>query len=238
MLHLIAGKFCADARAGGRSDGWGKSFRGFIVGRREGAGSSNCVNLHRRLNRLLNHCRASNSRLDAPTDPPNPTDAERLQSGYRYALSLAHHAEDAEDLVQGAWLNLCRRYGSVTSNAVLFTAIRNLFVDLCRRRKIVHFESLDQPVPPQIPGVPGEEPGLKGDLEALLAVLRPVEREVIFLHYYEGRTAEEIGAITGQPRGTVLSLLHRSIGKLREAAARPASTPRCNQWLLPFVTLG
>ena len=100
-----------------------------------------------------------------------------------------------------------------------------------RRKKIIAFESLDQPEPPVLPGVPGEEPGLKGDLEKLLAILRPAEREVLFLHYYEGRTAEEISQLSGQPRGTVLSLLHRAIARLREAAAKSG----CNQWLLLFV---
>lgn len=164
-----------------------------------------------------------------------PTDADRLQSGYRYALALTHHPADAEDLVQEAWLNLCRRYGQVESNALLFTAVRNLFVDQCRRKKIVHFESLDQPDPPELPAVPAEEPGVKGDLAALLGVLRVVERETLFLHYYEGRTAEEIAQMTGQPRGTVLSILHRSIAKLREAA-KSTTLGKCNQWLFLFVS--
>ncbi len=179
---------------------------------------------------------AIESRLDA-SPSPTFTDAERLQSGYRYALALTHHPEDAQDLVQEAWLNLCRRYGRVESNALLCTAVRNLFVDQCRRKKIVQFESIDQPEPPELPAISDAEPGLKGDLAALLAVLRPVERETLFLHYYQGHTAEEIAQLTGQPRNTVLSLLHRSIAKLREAAANPATQTRCNQWLLLFVSI-
>lgn len=164
-------------------------------------------------------------------------DAERLQSGYRYALALTHRPADAEDLVQEAWLNLSRRYGGVESNALLFTAIRNLFVDQCRRNKVVQFESLDQPDAPETPSaVVEEEPGVKGDLEKLLEILRPVERETLFLHYYQGHTAEEIAQLTGQPRGTVLSLLHRAIAKLREAATSPSTQNRCNQWILFFVS--
>ena len=190
---------------------------------------------------------ASSTRLDASATS-SFTDAERLQCGYRYALALTHQPADAEDLVQEAWLNLTRRYGSVESNALLFTAVRNLFVDQCRRKKIVQFDSLDQPEPPELPPVAEDEPGVKGDLETLLAVLRPVERESLFLHYYQGHTAEEIAQITGQPRGTVLSLLHRAIAKLRAAAANPrppgkgdpdevntSNSPGRNQWLLLFV---
>jgi RNA polymerase sigma-70 factor (ECF subfamily) len=173
--------------------------------------------------------------LDASTDTSTPTDAQRLQSGYRYALALTHHPADAEDLVQEAWLNLCRRYGQVETNALLCTAVRNLFIDQCRRKKIVQFESLDEPEAPVLPPVAGEEPGLKGDLAELLAVLRPVERETLFLHYYEGRTAEDIAHLTGQPRGTVLSLLHRAIAKLREAATAAAAQTGRNQWLRLLV---
>jgi RNA polymerase sigma-70 factor (ECF subfamily) len=174
--------------------------------------------------------------LDASTDFPTFTDAERLQKGYRYALALTHHSADAEDLVQEAWLNLARRYGRVETNAVLFTAVRNLFVDQCRRKKIVQFDSIEEAEGPELPA-PGEsEPGLQGDLDTLLAILRPVEREALFLHYYEGRTAEEIGQMTAQPRGTVLSLLHRAIAKLRAAAVQKDGKNQCNQWLLLFVS--
>lgn len=160
-----------------------------------------------------------------------------LQAGFRYGMALSHSVEEAEDLVQEAWLNLTRRYGAVASRALLFTTVRNLFIDQCRRRKIVHFESLDQPEPPAVPVPEAEEPGLQGDLAALLGALRPPEREAVFLHYYEGRTAEEISQLTGQPRGTVLSLLHRAIIRLREVAASSTASTRGNQWLLLFVSL-
>ena len=168
-----------------------------------------------------------------PDEPANERDL--LQAGYRYALSLTHQPPDAEDLVQEAWLNLSRRYGRVETRAVLFTAVRNLFIDQCRRRKIVHFESLDQPTPPPLPPLAAEEPGLVGDVAALLGKLRPAEREVVFLHYYEGHTAEEIAQLTGQPRGTVLSLLHRAVARMRETWTRGAGSGIGNQILLLFV---
>jgi len=158
-----------------------------------------------------------------------------LQAGYRYAIALTHHPEDAEDLAQEAWLNLSRRYGCVESRAVLFTAVRNLFIDQCRRRKVVQFESLDQEAPPELPSIAAEEPGVKGDLDRLLAILRPNEREMLFLHYHQGHTAEEIARMTNQPRGTVLSLIHRAIAKLREAAASASASSGRNQWMILFV---
>ncbi len=148
------------------------------------------------------------------------SDADLLQAGYRYALSLTHRIDDAEDCVQEAWLKLCRRYGRVESIAVLFTAVRNLHIDHCRRAKIVAFESLDaEDVGPEPAAPERETPGVHGDLETLLGGLRMVEREVLFLHYVQGHTAAEIGVLTGRPRGSVLSLLHRAIANLRARAA-------------------
>ncbi len=149
---------------------------------------------------------------------------ELLQSGYRYALALTHHREESEDLVQEAWLRLTRKYGEVESRALLFRTVRNLFLDLCRRRKIVSFE------PEDAGGEMADETLLEagpvqGDLDALLAQLRPVEREVLHLHYYLGLTAEEIAGQLEKPRGTILSLIHRALAKLRSTVQQPPNLP-------------
>jgi RNA polymerase sigma-70 factor (ECF subfamily) len=141
-----------------------------------------------------------------------------MQSGYRYALSLTHHGHDAEDLLQEAWLNLCRRYGAASSRAALYTTIRHLFIDRCRRNRVIAFESVDEMAQP-VAALPEMPPGTAGDVETLLGRLRPGEREVVYLHYIEGHTAEEVGVLTKQPRGSVLSLLHRALKKMQQAIA-------------------
>lgn len=45
--------------------------------------------------------------------------------------------------------------------------------------------------------------------------LRSQEREALFLTAVEGYTAQEIADLTHQPRGTVLSLVHRAKQKIR-----------------------
>lgn len=138
-----------------------------------------------------------------------------LQQGYRYALALSHHPHDAEDLVQEAWLGLSRRYGSTPSRGALCTAVRNLFIDRYRRSKLITFENLDEGAAEKLSAARPTE-GVRDDLEQLLRHLRPVEREAIFLHHIEGRTADEIGALTQCSRNTVLSLLHRGMKKLQQ----------------------
>ncbi len=157
--------------------------------------------------------------IEPPTDagPAGPTTRELLQSGYRYALSLTHHPHNAEDLVQEAWLNLSRRYGQVDSLALLIRSVRNLYIDRCRRDQVIAFES-DTDLA-ETTSTDSRPPGLIDDLDTLLAQLRPIEREALYLHHVAGHTAEEIGHLTGQPRGSVLSLLHRSLQKLRQSFA-------------------
>jgi len=80
-------------------------------------------------------------------------------------------------------------------------------------------DALDQPLaaPPALPS------GTANDVEDLLGRLRPGEREAVYLHYFEGHTAEEVSTLTRQPRGTVLSLLHRAIKKLQLAVSTNGS---------------
>lgn len=145
------------------------------------------------------------------------SEKDLLQAGYRYALSLRGDPHDAEDLVQEAWYRLVRRAGRVDGKALLFVTIRHAFIDRYRRDRLVMIEPLDGV---QEPTAEDGEAILDArltarDLEAPLATLRAEEREALFLTIVEGYTAQEVGALTGRPRGTVLSLIHRAKRKLR-----------------------
>ncbi len=142
-------------------------------------------------------------------------DNELVQAGYRYALSIARHHQDAEDLVQQAWLKLQRAYGRVEGVPVLFRTIRNLFYDQKRRSKIVQFEPLEKSAEPG----KSESMGVSVDMMEMMSRLRPEEREALFLNVVEGYTATEISAQTGSPRGTILSHIHRARQKLAKAFA-------------------
>lgn len=140
-----------------------------------------------------------------------------LQRGFRYALALSHSRPQAEDLVQDGVVALLRRGGPWTP-AYLLRVIRNRFVDLHRRDRLVVMRALDD-VPEPAVRAGFDEPAAIVDPERLdraLAALRPEEREAIYLHCVEGYTAREIAEFTAQPRNTVLSLLHR--GRARAQA--------------------
>lgn len=146
------------------------------------------------------------------------SDRDLLQAGYRYALSLRPGRQDAEDLVQEAWLRLRRRGTGIDSKALLFTTIRNLCIDQYRRDKLIVLEAFDEREggAARIDSA-GERDDAAIDLAGPLARLRREEREALFLNVVEGYTAAEIADFTDRSRGTVLSLVHRAKEKLRQA---------------------
>ena len=155
-----------------------------------------------------------------------------LQRGYRYALSLAHEASAAEDVLQDAWVGLLRR-GGPFHVGYLFSAIRNRWVDLQRRRKRLVFESIEGVAAggemhenlvtfPTAAALRRE----RGALAGALGKLRGEEREALFLAAVEGYTVSEISELLHRPLGSVSSLLRRGREKLRTALERSSKEVR------------
>ena len=138
---------------------------------------------------------------------------ELLQRGFRYALSLAHDRSRAEDLVQDACLRIARRGGPWTVKYMI-PVIRNVFIDEYRRHQKVRFENLEGPAR-GVAATAAPAEGFDDELEGALGTLRPQVRELLHLSIVEGYTASEIAELTDQPRGTVLSTVHRAKRKLR-----------------------
>ena len=145
---------------------------------------------------------------------PRSDVAELIDAGFRYAFSLAHHRQDAEDLVQQACLRVFRRKGNTGDKSYLFVTIRNLFLDKCRRRSLVSFTQLSDETTPKASPLEIRHTDNKLDLEMILGSLPSEEREILYLNCIEGFTADEIGVIMGTPRGTILSQLARTKRKL------------------------
>lgn len=142
-------------------------------------------------------------------------EVELLQDGFRFALSLTHNHSDAEDIVQECWIALYEKKGAIENRALLFTAIRNKFIDMYRKRK-----REKGTLPEEIHDHNSGE-ALVLDTIALRRVheamseLKPKEREALYLQCVEQYTASEISEVTGSPRGTILSLISRAREKLK-----------------------
>ena len=147
-----------------------------------------------------------------------PPEIELLQAAYRFALSLSRNPHDAEDLVQEASLKLCRRYGRIKNQALLFTTVRRLYYDQYRRSQVIEFQSLDSGMEEMEPGTWPDELTML-DLESALDELQADERELIYLNKVAGYTAQEISEVIEQPRGTVLWRLSQAMKKLRNFCA-------------------
>ncbi len=156
--------------------------------------------------------------ISSPAEAPDALD-EILQNAYRYALSLAHDPAEAEDLVQEACIAILGARGS-WDKPYLFTTIRNRFIDHYRRSQRVLFVSLDGGAEASTLAEADEPFALDvleaGAIDRALGRLRLEERETLYLAVVEGYTAQEIADLTDRPRGTVLSLLHRTKRKLRQ----------------------
>lgn len=140
-----------------------------------------------------------------------------IQRGYRYALSLTRDAAAAEDLLQDAWISILSRRAP-RHVGYLFATIRNRFVDLDRRRRLVVLEPLEPEVAPWIEEDPLdlEAHHVRADeVEKVLGALRAEEREVLYLAVVEGWSVREIAELTDRPLGTVSSWLRRAKLRLR-----------------------
>ena len=145
-----------------------------------------------------------------------------MRQGYRYALALAHDETDAEDLLHDAWLRL-HGAGKSPDKAYFLRIIRNLFIDRTRQRRLIPLtgQAAETNETDQV-----DDSLLEVDRESLrraLGELRAEERESLYLQAVEGYTAQEIADLSGQSRGTVLSLIHRAKIKMRRLLSVAAS---------------
>ena len=146
-------------------------------------------------------------------------DADILRQGYRFALSLTHDPAQAEDLLHDAWVAVLKAKGP-HSAPYLITTIRHRFIDQRRRALVAPMESLDTGPrstmdEAQFWNDPCDAVALRTTLHRAMELLRPEERATLLLSAVEGYSAREIGELLDLPRGTVLSLMHRTRTKMR-----------------------
>ena len=132
-------------------------------------------------------------------------------------LCLIHLKNDAdtEDIFQTVFLKYALSSAAFESVEhekawlirVTINACKDLLKSLFHRRTVPLDEILEQPAEMR--------EDHKEVLEAVLSLPQKY-REVVYLHYYEGYTAPEIGKILGKKANTVYTLLTRSRQLLRE----------------------
>ncbi len=141
-------------------------------------------------------------------------DRDMLQRLYRYGYSLTGDRHRAYDLLQDAIEVALRKSPREPQSMLNYvrTIMRNRFIDEYRREKrhpVLSLEEQDDCPVDIDPRVLEEVVIAQHDLDVVIAVLDPMERELLFLWALEGYTAQELADQTGAPRGTVLARLHR-----------------------------
>lgn len=177
--------------------------------------------------------RQSRTRARRPSPLMSAEDAARFERDVVPCLGRLHAAAfrltgnraDAEDLVQDTYVRAFRGFHTFTpgSNlrAWLFRILNNTwFTEYQKRKRAPRLADLDDYREVlRCPRRGTEDAALDAvpdhGLRRALAELRPEMRLSLWLAYAEGYTYTEIAEITGVPRGTVMSRLHRGRERVR-----------------------
>ncbi len=140
---------------------------------------------------------------------------------YNLGRRICGNEEDAEDVLQETFLEVCRSIGQFRGDGSLWAWVRQVAVSkalmLLRRERNRRTRSLDDDggLWASLGTAPPEATGTI-DLESALRRLAPVTRAVLWLHEVEGYTHEEIGELMGKTASFSKSQLSRAYRRLRE----------------------
>jgi RNA polymerase sigma factor (sigma-70 family) len=133
---------------------------------------------------------------------------------YTLARRLTRSAEDAEDVLQDTFLEVCRSLKQWRGEGSLWGWVRTIAASKAlmryRREKLREWEPLGDEV-----GEGGDDVPLRMDLEAALARLSDRSRAVVWMHDVEGYTHEEIAELMGMTTSFSKSQLARAHERLR-----------------------
>ncbi|MFE9394412.1 SigE family RNA polymerase sigma factor [Streptomyces flavidovirens] len=144
---------------------------------------------------------------------------ERRASLYATAYHLTGDRYEAEDLLQSALFSTYRAWDRISDKAAVGGYLRrtmtNLHISAWRRRKLNEYPT------EELPETANDTDAMRGtELRAVLwqalARLPELQRTMLVLRYYEGRTDPEIADILDISVGTVKSSIWRSLRRLRE----------------------
>ena len=167
------------------------------------------------------------------TENDYPRDFEQevlphLDAAYNLARWLTCNDQDAQDVVQEAYLRAFRFFGGFRggdARAWLLKIVRNTcYTWLQQNRPQYPTAEFDEELFGPDPLAPNQEEVLLQNangklLRQALEDLPQNSREVLILREFEGMSYREISEVTGMPPGTVMSRLSRARSGLRKAFA-------------------
>jgi RNA polymerase sigma-70 factor (ECF subfamily) len=154
---------------------------------------------------------------------------------YHTAYRLVGNAEDAQDVVQEAFLNAYQSLDGFKGDALFFTWLYRIAVNTAithkrkRRLAIVRIEAgregegSNEPTDPSDLARPGhalEQAEEETRVRRILDRLSPEHRAVLVLKDMEGQKYEDMAELLDVPVGTIRSRLHRARLEFRELLER------------------
>lgn len=135
-----------------------------------------------------------------------------LNQFYHYCYTLTRNEASAYDLLHDALEKYLASTKAITAKkAFIQTIIRNRFIDNLRasqRRDYQCFDDNQDYIDFDVKTL--ESLVINEDMiEQILAMLNPVEREILYFWAIEGFSTAEVAKIMEMPKGTVLSKIHR-----------------------------
>jgi RNA polymerase sigma-70 factor (ECF subfamily) len=174
--------------------------------------------------------------VPSPRGAPVENDYLQLRDHLlRHARHICRRREDADDLVQVAWMKVLGFYQRTgralppepVLGAILAKTISNTFVDDLRRRKVqtaavLELVSSERPEPtaPPLEELPSHLTVTDEQIEAAVATLSPKLREVYDRYYKEEKTYHQVAMELDLKPGTVAKRLHDAREKLKKILSR------------------
>ncbi len=136
------------------------------------------------------------------------------------AYQYTRNREDAMDVVQDAFIRAYQNLGrfdiSRNFGPWLLRIVRNMAIDLLRKRKRRAADDLPEVLPDDSPREAADEKILRQEVWRSLQQLPEMQKEIIFLKDYQGHSYAEIAEIMQIPIGTVMSRLHHARKRLAD----------------------
>jgi RNA polymerase sigma factor (sigma-70 family) len=150
-----------------------------------------------------------------------------LDAAHNLARWLLRNEQDAQDVVQEAYLRAFRSFGGFhggNGRAWLLTIVRNTSYTLLKKNRAADFTTFDEEIHASSDESVGPATILEHseDAEVIKEAINelPAEfREILVLRHQEGLSYKEIADIAQIPPGTVMSRLARARSKLKEYLA-------------------
>jgi len=143
---------------------------------------------------------------------------------YRFVYYMIYDPHISQDLVQTIFVKTWKSLPSFevskgTFQAFIFAIARNTVIDYQRKKKVLAIDSMDS-----LPSNENIEDKLvsqqqKKILYKTLSYLKPIEKQLIVLRYFEELSIAEVASVVRKEEGAVRVRIHRILRKMKEYIA-------------------